>query len=658
VGEGNGRRRSLAAAIFIVSVGLVLFRYQRLHPPENLAVLAACCAWIAIFTLACLGSGVWVVRWLGWQSRAPREPLVVAAAGAGTLAALAFALGAVGLLFRPLLLAVVLISAGTGAVWLARNLPPWLPLWPSPGVARIAMTVALVLPALAVVTPAPFYDQLNYHLAMPYRWLRSAALVTFPRHDYSFLPASMGLLYSYALAALPVWAAQALHWWMGLLAVGGAARISALLADGTGSGWAAAIFAATPAVMMTAALAASDLGAAAFTAVAWLLALGAMGHEITTKRWRTWLLVGAFSGLAVGCKATAAVTVAAPLGLVLVLRVDRNREGWRVRSARLAAFALGAMVTFAPWLVRTWVAWGNPLHPFLGESRVAGVGTVTGIAAAQNVTSWLAGRLSGLSLGTFAPRGEAGDIGPLYLALVPLSGFLLLGRGTRERRLLAGIALGVVAWSVLPHLGRYLLPVLVLLAAAGGAALALLLAQWRGVARGALVTVVTVTLAWSMFAATSVQGFARIGCTLGAYDLEEWMRSSVDYWTAARFINEEVPEDGTVLLVAESRSLYIDRDVLLEDPLRKPLLAELAEREASAQAMAARLASQGVTHVLLNWKEARRIAAMNRRADYFGVLSDAGRARLDRFLGEHLERVFQDGPVEVARLVVDPSSGR
>jgi hypothetical protein len=492
---------------------------------------------------------------------------------------------------------------------------------------------------------------------MPYRWLRTAHLTTFSRHDFSFLPANMGLLYAYAMAVLPVWAAQAVHWWMGLLAVGGAARLAALLGDGKGGSWAAALFATTPAVMVTGALAASDLGASAFAAMAWLLALGAMADETAERPWRTWALAGVFAGLAVGCKATTAATAVVPLGVVLLVRIGRGREALWPRALRFATFLAGAAAACAPWLVRTWIASGNPLHPFIDGLRTGG-GATGAAGESTSIARWLGERLSGFSLGTFSPRGEAGDIGPLHLALVPLVVVLLVGRGPRERRLLTGIVLGVVAWSTLPSLGRYLLPVLVLLAAAGGAALALLLAEWRRGAQAALSALVAVAMTWSVFAAGSVQGFARIGCTLGVYDLEEWMRSSVDYWTAARFIREELPETGRVLLVAESRSLYIERDVVVEDPFRSPLLAELAEREQSAEAMTARLAGEGVTHVLVNWKEARRIAAMNRRTDYFGDLSEGGRQRLDRFLEEHLERLFRDGPVEVARLVVDPERGR
>jgi hypothetical protein len=54
--------------------------------------------------------------------------------------------------------------------------------------------------------------------------------------------------------------------------------------------------------------------------------------------------------------------------------------------------------------------------------------------------------------------------------------------------------------------------------------------------------------------------------------------------------------------------------------------------------------------VLVNWQEARRIAAYNGRADYFGPLSAAGHERLGDFFEACLVRVFAERPVEVYTL--------
>ena len=64
----------------------------------------------------------------------------------------------------------------------------------------------------------------------------------------------------------------------------------------------------------------------------------------------------------------------------------------------------------------------------------------------------------------------------------------------------------------------------------------------------------------------------------------------VSCWPALRIINEQLPADARILLVAEARCFLMDRDVLVEDAYQKPLIAELSENEESPQAVAKRLA--------------------------------------------------------------------
>ena len=89
---------------------------------------------------------------------------------------------------------------------------------------------------------------------------------------------------------------------------------------------------------------------------------------------------------------------------------------------------------------------------------------------------------------------------------------------------------------------------------------------------------------------------------------------------------------------------------MVEDPFVTPLIVSLAQSSTSAEAMAAELRRQGITHVLFNRIEAQRIAALNQRSDYFSPLSPAARARLDELLERCMQPVATAGPVEVLAL--------
>jgi hypothetical protein len=86
------------------------------------------------------------------------------------------------------------------------------------------------------------------------------------------------------------------------------------------------------------------------------------------------------------------------------------------------------------------------------------------------------------------------------------------------------------------------------------------------------------------------------------------------------------------LLVGEPRPYDIDRDVIVEDQFRVPLLVELADSSASAEEIRDRLRDMGVTHIVWNAAEAARIAEAEGRSGYLICDGPEAQSRLDRFL--------------------------
>ena len=638
-------------------VGLVLWRYQGVQSPEPLAAVALIVGWLCVLTLACLGGGAAV-----WRLVTPRPAtdlataVVVLALGAGVLAAAAGALALAGLLRAPALLAVVLALAVRGSREVMRNGTGWqleIPRGVRLPAALIAASACVTL--LVAVTPSPFYDQLHYHLAFPFQWLRDGHLTVFPRHAYSFFPATHGLLFAYALAAVGAGAAQAVHWWMGALAVAGTAALAASERGPRAGWWAAAILATTPAVLLLATWAAADLAVAFFLVAALLMLRLATRAATLAARPRFWLLAGIVVGLAVGCKYLAGLTVAIPIGIAtLLLRLPHGSLG-RVR--RTALVVVGAAAALAPWLMRNALATGDPVYPFLPGVFAAslaahGLADVARVAALIPGTGWehpTVGQLATLT--TFGPVSDAGAIGPWYLALLPAAAWAAW-RGRRSSAVvLAAVAVAAVAgWAAGPPTGRYLLPALVPLAALAGAGVQRCLVGVMRSSRRWIGGLLAAVAAWSALGGTTPLELSRLACTLGRGSADEVMARYASYWPAVRIVNERLPAGARLLLVGESRVMYLDRDVVVEDPFVTPLLVSLAASLPTAEAMAAELRRQGITHVLLNRHEAARIAALNRRADYFSPLSPAARERLEAFLSHCLEPIASAGAVEVLAL--------
>lgn len=91
----------------------------------------------------------------------------------------------------------------------------------------------------------------------------------------------------------------------------------------------------------------------------------------------------------------------------------------------------------------------------------------------------------------------------------------------------------------------------------------------------------------------------------------------------------------------------------MEDPFNKPRLCELADSLPSAEAMLRELSRMRVRQVLVNWKEAQRIAAMNYRGDSFQAAVRHGKANWDELFRRWLVPVFHRDPEDVYSFTVD-----
>lgn len=652
--NANGRiARTAVLLVFLAWFAAVLLRYDRLDSAEAFVALLLVTGWVAIFSLACLGAGRAALMACGGQLQRWEDWLITAGLGCAVLVAAGLLLSLPGW-FRPLPLAAVLAAgAGMGAqaAWGWRRKLSWPPCY------RRLLPLGALIAAVAVATllvtasASPFYDQFHYHLGFPYQWLRSGNIEVFPRHAYSFFPAAMGILFAYPLGWLGTWAAQAVHWWTGALAVLATAALAGRLGGPRAALVAAAVLAATPSVIQVSTWAAADLGAAAFGALAWLLLLRSRRQVAESPG--AWLAVGVLAGLAAAAKVLALTTVVAPVFIVAAATVARHP---RLMISRLLWMSAGVLVAFGPWAARSLVLTGDPVYPFGtaylgrlmggagGDQSLLARGIVGGEAAVKSPTLLV-------TLGTFRPAGNAGAIGPAFLAVLPLAAW----SAYRDRRrgaavLAAGMALAWAGWAVGPPRGRYLLPVLPLLAALGATGWGQLVSVASRRVRPTLAALLLFALGWSAVGGATPVEMRRLAITLGVDSGEELMRQYVTYWPAIRFVNSELPRDAKLLLVGEARPYLLDRELIVEDPFQRPLLVELAEAGLTPEGIAAALRAQGVTHLLVNDQEGRRIAAMNGRGSFLQPNDAAAGERLEAFLRACLRPLFVDRHVAVYAL--------
>jgi hypothetical protein len=343
----------------------------------------------------------------------------------------------------------------------------------------------------------------------------------------------------------------------------------------------------------------------------------------------------------------------------VILHRPRRWDSWRRLAVGAGAATAGGTLTFGPWVLRNLVATGAPLFPFMtGPFRDL---LRTDPETMNQFADWLSGFdltpshvLDGLGLGTFtAPVGGFAPAGLLWLGSAAAT---LLVAPKLRRPATAGLAAGALAgiafWLTGLHVVRYLLPALVPAAAVLGGGLAETLHSATRRVRRAAVSLVVVAVVWNLTTMLHPVGMQRLACSIGLEPVEpllaRWVSSSLAFDAV-----KELPGDAKLLLVAESRALGFERAVELEHPFGETRLEELARTRETPREMASELAGEGITHVLTNRWEARRIAGMHALPRYFVHGDGAVMERVDRFARTCLEPVWLGNGVSIYRL--DPS---
>jgi hypothetical protein len=653
---------AVALAVIVVSAALVLTRFGWYAALNAVIPFVIALLWLTVLALSAWGAGELLSRrWFTLDEPAVERIGLQLLLGTAVLAAAAGLLGMAHILSSFSLLVVLGAFCCHGALCASRRAPrrrsetfsarhwSWL-------VIGIAGAVSLA----AATTFAPFYDQWHYHLGFPYHWLRTGSLVTFERQAYSFFPSNMGLLYLYALAGPGAWAAQVMHWWMGALTAAGSVSIARRLgAPVGGQVLAAAIFVATPSVIHVGALAAADLGVAAFAVGAVIALLKLRAEPERAVRWAA--ISGAFAGLAAGCKYLALASVVLPTALAAaIISFSRTPNGAHLarRSTRVVlAFFLAVTGVIGPWLIRNTVQTGDPVYPYFAGvfKRAASDRSVVDDHVAAGIGDFGFTRHtlgSALTLGTFNRRGHAGDIGPVHLWLMPLVCVWMWKRRRNPAALLVFgvLAFGVVIWASGPPLGRYLLPSLALVAALAGAAWSEIVESFTKPLQYALNGLLFGLLVANCSPVRAEYLGDQLACFLGFKTDEEYLRLNATQLEAFHAANADLPAEAKVLLVGEPRPYGIDREIVVEDQFRTPLLVELAEGSSSHDEIGQGLRRLGITHLLWNGAEAQRIAVAEGRPDFLACSTTEAHARLDRFLSEAVAPVAAGQTWEIGAL--------
>ncbi|MBS0172264.1 MAG: hypothetical protein JSR62_18115 [Nitrospira sp.] len=480
--------------------------------------------------------------------------------------------------------------------------------------------------------PPVFYDELVYHLPIPQYALRTGSLPGFRWSYFTLMPSVSDLLLGWGLFFQDDLGARATHWasWIALwMAVAAFADHAVFPRRVPWLGLALACTLGSSATVLF-------LGTLPFAETVLSLAVIGAGALLLGPRSERapWLAVGLLWGLAATVKLSGPMWILAETGAALAL-------GWPYRHLVLAW--LVTIVTALPWWGRAWLLTGDPVYP-LGYRLFGGSnwseaeqaklqGDLPSLGSHPTLMDVL--RLPYDMVAAPERFGSASNAGVLAVSgiclalLLPLVTYGRTTDQTTRRQSLAGCLFVMIAgagWMSTSTTTRFFAPALLF----GLLLFPILLVHVRpslqvaglvGLALGGIAGL-------TGFLAEHVQSFHSQDVALGREAPGTYLDRTLDHAESARYVRTQLSSDARLLFIGETRPYYFDRHALAPYPFHEHPLADWVREASSSEQLCDRIRAEGITHVVLNIREFKRLHDTYRIFDFSGPQEDVLALRL------------------------------
>jgi Dolichyl-phosphate-mannose-protein mannosyltransferase len=550
-----------------------------------------------------------------WKLRAPElaSHLLRFALGAGVWAYGVFALAAAGLLSSRALEAAVWVSVFGLVLLVGTQIPAAFKAnlrrlkLPSIGGAILwAGFLALLLTVfLRAILLEMSHDAKVYHLNLPRIYLESGGFTYIANSVYSHWPLNIEMIYTAALAFDGFVLAKAVHFLFGLAAFAVLFLIAKRAGRPEAGLIASALLIANRVVQIELTIAYVDVAMSFFLLLAfWQMHLAI---ENPDRRRQHLILAGMLTGILAGCKLTGFI---GGILLGIVYLVGTIKEDRRVRRffEMLLFFGLPGVLLLAPWLIKSTIETGNPVHPFL-FNLFGGIDWNERLA--QHAARWY--RLMGmgrepldyllLPYRVIAEGGRGfrffdGKTNPIWFLMIPIALFSIR-RNTFVRRGLFFSLLFFVYWAFSVQQMRFLIPMLPILSIAAAISAVDMIG---GIERGSIRAAAKILLAILIVGSLLIHGigmFTETGIHKGAY-ARKINRDPVP--KVFKVIDKDLPAEAKLLLLDTMRGYFCHRPYIADSFYPVSQIYGLHLRNRSLEEIARTFRDMGITHVLWGWR--------------------------------------------------------
>jgi tetratricopeptide (TPR) repeat protein len=621
-------------AFFIYWVYLVLTRYYRIYPltlnrldwvlsvsrslPQSINFLATMgnhvlrLVYLLLILLAGFGLGNTIFKKTKLFSYPNLEKFVFSLGlGLGVIILYIFTVGILGILYKPVILIFLLVFAFIGClkfreVKFRLEKKSFLELF-----LLFILFLFIFFNFVASLVPETFYDSLVYHLGVPLQWLQNHRIFEIPSIHMSYYPLNIQLLYGIGILLKDEILASMIHFSLGILLVLMIYTFCQKYFNRRVALFASTVFYTVPLVAMVTSKTATELALGVYE----LLAVFSFVNWASENK-REWFYLSAiFSGIALGSKYISGFCVVSLMVAIFLKCLFFDKEKIGTSLKRIIIFGLISFLFASPWYIRNLINTGNPIYPFLSDK----IGFLQPRAwALSDPGPYSLSLKSILLLPWKSTMGQVQESfpGPIFLLLLPL--FLIYRKVSKPVKLLWLYFLPYfLLWVVVGKVYlRYFIPTLTILSIIS--AYYLFGIKENLLLRRGLILACCIIFITNLEFSLSMQKVNRDpwGVALGFQTKEDYLGTQrpsypCPYYGTINWANRNLPKDAKILFIGECRGYYSKRKIICATAADFAPVIEYIKESENAEDLYLTFNREGITHFLVNLKEAIRLKGYN-----------------------------------------------
>jgi len=531
--------------------------------------------------------------------------------GLGGISLCLFAAGILGIFYRPIVLIFLSIFAFIGCLRLREvkfrvEKKSFLELF-----LVFILFVFIFSNFVASLVPETFYDSLVYHLGVPLHWIQNHKIFSIPSLHMSYYPLNIELLYGIGLLLKDEIVASMIHFLLGILLMLMIYTFCQKYFNRRIALFASTVFYTIPLVALLTSKTAIEVGLGIYE----FLAVFSFVNWASENKKEWFYLSGVFSGIALGSKYICGFCAVSLMFAIFFkcLFFDKEKFGRSLR--RVIVFGLISFLFASPWYIRNLISTGNPVYPFLSDK----IGFLKPRAwALSDPVPYPFSLKSFLLLPWKSTMGQLQESysGPIFLLLLPL--FLIYRRVSKPMKLLWLYFLPyLLLWVVVGRAYlRYFIPTLSILSVIS--AYYLFEIRENLLLKRGLMLICCLMFITNLEFSLSMQKVNRDpwGVALGLQTKEDYLGKQrpsypCPYYGTINWANHNLPKEAKILFIGECRGYYSKRKFVHFAVGDFVPLIEFIKESKNTEDFYSRLNREGITHFLVNLKEAIRLKGYN-----------------------------------------------